>query len=401
MGTGLSSDRLARIDRFIEDNYIKTGRFAGTQTLVARGGEVAHLSTLGEMDSERQKPMREDTIFRFYSMSKPITSVALMMLYEEGRFQLSDPVSRFIPAWSDLRVWISGGYPDFKTKAPEREMTIRDLLSHQSGLTYGSTTRTPVEAAVSLLLTDSRSTDTLADWAKKLVDVPLLFSPGTQWNYSISTDVCGYLVELISGMRFDHFLQERIFEPLGMVDTAFSVPDSKLDRFAACYAPTKDGKRALEDDPETSAYRKPPSLLSGGGGLVSTMADYYRFCRMLLNKGELDGARYLSRKTIELMTKNHLEGGRTLAQMALQGGSSEVAYAGMGFGLGFSVVLDTAAAQVAGSPGHYAWGGAASTAFWIDPVEEVIVIFLTQLKPSSTYPIRRELQVLVNAAICD
>jgi CubicO group peptidase (beta-lactamase class C family) len=351
------------------------------------------------MDSEREKPMREDTIFRIYSMSKPITSVALMMLYEEGRFQLSDPVSRFIPSWADLGVWVSGGYPDFKTRHAEREMTVRDLLSHQSGLTYGATNRTPVEAAVKDRLIDTRGKDTLADWAKKMADIPLLFSPGTGWNYSISTDFCGYLVEVISGQRFDKFLQERIFKPLKMVDTAFHVPDKKVERFAACYAPVKDDQRALQDDPETSEYRKPPSFHSGGGGLVSTVADYYRFCSMLLNKGEVDGVRLLSRKTVDLMTRNHLRGGKTLADLAQPGQFSETAFAGVGFGLGFSVLLDTSAAQIVGSPGQYAWGGAASTAFWIDPVEELIVIFMTQLLPSSTYPVRRELQVLVNAAI--
>ena len=401
MPSGLSSDRLARIDRFLLKNYIESGRLSGTLTLVARRGEVAHCSALGEMDSERGKPMRDDTIFRIYSMSKPVTSVALMMLYEEGRFQLSDPVSRFIPSWKDLEVWVSGSYPNFKTKHTEREMTIRDLLSHQSGLTYGATDRTPVEAAVKDRLIDTRGADTLADWAKKMTDIPLLFSPGTQWNYSISTDFCGYLVEVISGQRFDKFLQERIFKPLGMVDTAFHVPDSKIERFAACYAPIKDDQRGLQDDPETSAYRKPPTFFSGGGGLVSTVSDYYRFCSMLLNRGELDGVRLLSRKTVELMTQNHLRGGKTLADLAQPGQFSEVAFSGMGFGLGFSVLMDTSVAQIAGSPGHYAWGGAASTAFWIDPVEEVIVIFMTQLLPSSTYPVRRELQVLVNAAIED
>lgn len=397
--TGLLPDQLARIDSFLQESYIDSGRFAGTLTLVSRGGNIGHKSALGLMDSERGKPMCEDTIFRFYSMSKPITSVALMMLYEEGRFQLSDPVSRFIPSWKNLRTWVSGGYPDFVTKPVEREMTIRDLLSHQSGFTYGSSVRTQVEAAYDRTIFKNRDSKTLADWADELTEVPLLFSPGTHWNYSISTDLCGRLVEIISGKRFDHFLQERIFNPLGMVDTAFFVPADKQHRFAACYSPTTDGKRTLQDDPETSPYLEPPTFLSGGGGLVSTLADYHRFCLMLLGKGQVDGTRLLGRKTVELMTRNHLPNGRSLVEHSMPGASSEVAFGGMGFGLGFSVLLDTAAAQIAGSPGQYGWGGAASTAFWIDPAEEVIVIFLTQLMPSSTYPVRRELQTLVNAAL--
>ena len=401
MSSAFIPGRLDRIDTFLQQNYLDTDRFAGTLTLVSRRGEIGHLSALGMMDSERNKPMREDTIFRFYSMSKPITSVALLMLYEEGRFQLSDPVSRFIPAWRDLRVWVSGGYPNFVTRPVEREMTIRDLLTHQSGLTYGVDSRSQVELANLKLIRDTQQTDTLAGWADKLTKIPLAFSPGTRWNYSISTDICGYLVELISGQSFDSFLSDRIFKPLGMVDTAFSVPDDKLDRFAACYEPTADGGRKLQDDPETSKFRRTPSLLSGGGGLVSTLADYHRFTRMLLGKGELDGTRLLGRKTVELMTRNHLKDGLTLAELALKDQVSEVSHSGIGFGLGFSVVMNPAVAQISGSAGQYGWGGAASTAFWIDPLEEVIVIFLTQLMPSSTYPVRRELQVLVNSALAD
>ena len=401
MSSAFIPGRLDRIDTFLQQNYLDTDRFAGTLTLVSRRGEIGHLSALGMMDSERNKPMQEDTIFRFYSMSKPITSVALLMLYEEGRFQLSDPVSRFIPAWRDLRVWVSGGYPNFVSRPVEREMTIRDLLTHQSGLTYGVDSRSQVELANLKLIRDTQQTDTLAGWADKLTKIPLAFSPGTRWNYSISTDICGYLVELISGQSFDSFLSDRIFKPLGMVDTAFSVPDDKLDRFAACYEPTADGGRKLQDDPETSKFRRTPSLLSGGGGLVSTLADYHRFTRMLLGKGELDGTRLLGRKTVELMTRNHLKDGLTLAELALKDQVSEVSHSGIGFGLGFSVVMNPAVAQISGSAGQYGWGGAASTAFWIDPLEEVIVIFLTQLMPSSTYPVRRELQVLVNSALAE
>jgi CubicO group peptidase (beta-lactamase class C family) len=242
--------------------------------------------------------------------------------------------------------------------------------------------------------------ETLAEAAAKLVQVPLLFSPGTAWNYSVATDICGYLVELISGQAFDAFLDTRIFAPLGMEDTGFHVPDAKLDRFAACYSPTAEGGRVLQDDPETSAYRQPPRLLSGGAGLVSTATDYFRFCQMLLNGGELDGARVLSRKTIDLMTQNHLPPGASLATAVPPGVYGEPTQAGSGFGLGFSVLSDLSRAQIVGSVGQYAWAGAASTQFWIDPVEEVVVVFLTQLLYGA-YPIQRELQVLVNAAFAD
>jgi CubicO group peptidase (beta-lactamase class C family) len=286
-------------------------------------------------------------------------------------------------------------------------MTIRDLLSHQSGLTYGFHFRNSVDEAYRRLGIMGSGTGLspaeapLADSIEKLAKVPLLFSPGTAWNYSISTDVCGYLVEVISGKSFDQFLQDRVFGPLGMVDTGFDVPDEKIDRFAACYAPKPGGGRVLQDDPMVSSYRKPPVLLSGGGGLVSTARDYFRFAQMLCNRGVLDGQRMLSRKTIELMTTNHLPNGADLLAMSPPGQFSEAATAGTGFGLGFSVLLDLARAQIAGSPGQFAWGGAASTAFWIDPVEEVVLVFMTQLLPSSTYPFRRELQVLVNGAIQD
>jgi len=405
---GLSVDRLRRIDAHLERNYLEPGRYAGALTLVARRGEVAYLSAIGYMDEERQKPMREDTIFRIYSMTKPITSVALMTLYEEGRFQLDDPVHKFIPEWENLGVWVAGAHPNWVTRRPERPMTVRDLLSHQSGLTYGFHFRNSVDAAYRQLGILQRGTDdmalpdeTLAEMVQKLAQVPLLFTPGTAWNYSVSTDVCGYLVEVISGQRFDDFLRERIFEPLDMRDTAFFVPDEKLDRFAACYAFHPKKVRVLQDDPERSPYRKPPKLLSGGGGLVSTARDYFRFCQMLLNGGELDGARILSRKTIELMTTNHLADGKDLAALAPPGQFSEAVLSGTGFVLGFSVLLDLRRAQISGSPGQYAWGGAASTAFWIDPREELIVIFLPQLLPSSSYPIRRELQAIVNGAIVD
>lgn len=401
MTTGLSSDRLQRIDTFLQTKYIDSGKLSGALTLVARRGEIAHFSALGNMDAERDKPTQKDTIYRIYSMTKPLTTVALMMLYEEGRFQLSDPVYKYLPEWEDTAVWVSGEHPNFETRPQERAMTIRHLLSHQSGLSYGMTDSHAVDRTYQKLSRRIMIDGSLAEWSKFMAGLPLLFSPGTAWNYSVSTDLCGYLVEVISGQKFDDFLNERIIAPLGMTDTSFSVPDDKLERFAANYSPTDEGGFELLDDPETSEYRKSPKFLAGGHGLVSTASDYFVFLQMLLNGGESDGRRYLSRKTIELMTTNHLPDGQSIADHAVEGQWSDSMFDGTGFGLGFSVILDPAAAQTTSSAGRYAWGGIATTAFWVDPVEELIVVFMAQLMPSSTYPIGRELQAVVNAAIED
>jgi len=401
MTAGLSSERLQRIDELIQTHYIDTGKLPGALTLVARRGEIAHFSALGNMDAERNTPTEKDTIYRIYSMTKAITTVALMMLYEEGRFQLNDPVYKYLPEWENTEVWVSGEYPDFKTRPQERAMTIRDLLSHQSGLTYGFVDTNAIDRTYQRFARRDMFDGSLSEWSEFLSGIPLMFSPGTAWNYSVATDLCGYLIEVLSGQKFDAFLNERIIEPLGMVDTSFAIPDEKLGRFSANYSPTDDEKIELLDDPKTSDYRKIPKFLSGGGGMVSTASDYYTFLQMLLNGGASNGRRYLSRKTIELMSSNHLPAGKSLAERAVQGMWSEATFDGVGFGLGFSIVLDPAASQLVGSKGQYAWGGAASTAFWIDPLEEVIVVFMTQLMPSNTYPIRRELQALVNAAIDD
>jgi CubicO group peptidase (beta-lactamase class C family) len=396
---GLSSERLARIDRHLLENYVDKKKIAGALTLVARKGQVAYLSPVGMMDRERGKPMRDDTIFRIYSMTKPITSVALMTLYEEGRFMLGDPVHKLIPEWRDLEVYVAGVYPDFMTERCERSMTIRDLMCHMSGLTYGFMMRSNVDHAYRKLdVGGAAAQGTLRDMIEKLATLPLEFSPGTRWNYSVSTDVLGYLVEVLSGMRFDDYLRERIFEPLGMVDTDFTVPAEKLERFAANYERRPDKTVVLEDDPADSRYTRPRSFLSGGGGLVSTAADYQRFCQMLLNGGELDGHRILGRKTIELMTMNHLPEGKNLADLSI-GLYSETNMEGVGFGLGFSVCLDPAQSQMIDSAGEYAWGGAASTAFWIDPRENLVVIFLTQLMPSNTFNFRGQLKALTYSAL--
>jgi CubicO group peptidase (beta-lactamase class C family) len=406
---GLSSSRLARIGPFFEQAYVAAGRLPGVLTLVARRGQVASLACVGDRDLAAGRPVEADTIFRMYSMTKPITSVALMMLYEEGRFQLDDPVSRFLPELGGLRVWEDGTPLSFRTVPAERDVTVRDLLTHTAGFTYGFMGRHPldalyrrrgVEGRAVLAPQEGEPSADLAELVAKLGDLPLLFTPGSRWSYSVATDVCGHLVERLSGRPFDAFLSERILGPLDMVDTGFSVTAEQADRLASCYAFTAADPLVEVDAPATSSYLTPPTYLSGGGGLVSTAADYLRFALMLLNGGELDGQRVLGRKTVEYMTVNHLPTGGDLASMG-QRVFSETTYEGIGFGLGFSVVLDPVRAAVVGSAGEYAWGGAASTMFWVDPREELVVLLLTQLLPSSTYPIRRQMKALTYQALID
>ena len=393
---GFSAARINRITEHLDRNYIAPGKIAGCQTLVARHGQVAYYSSLGCADRERNKPMADDTIFRIYSMTKPITSVALMQLYEQGHFQLNDPVSRVIPEWKDHQVYVSGDWPDIQTKAPERPMTFRHVLSHSGGLTYGGTNH-PVDKAYRTAGVRRGEGETLRGFIEKLAKVPLHYEPGERWMYSLSTDVCGYLVEAISGQPFDQYLQQHIFDPLGMTDTAFTVAPEKVSRFAANYQREADKSLRLLDDPLTSNYLKPQTFLSGGGGLTSTTADYFRFCEMLRRGGELDGARILGPRTLELMTKNHLAGGKDLTQLAV-GGFSETANEGVGFGLGFAMTLGQVATGSLGD-GDYYWGGAASTIFWVDPKEDMVVIFMTQLMPSGTFNFRGQLKNIVYSAI--
>ena len=391
---GFVAARLPRIAAHI-DRYVDEGKLPGAACLVSRGGEEAFFHACGQRDVERDLPMQRDTVVRLYSMTKPIASVALMMLYEEGRFQLDDPVAKTIESWRDLQVFAAGDADRYATEKPIAPMTIKHLLTHTSGLTYGFMNQHPVDA---LYRRADVNSGTLEEMAAKLAELPLKFSPGTRWNYGLSTDVCGYLVERFAGQALDEFIAERITQPLGMEDSGFCVQPGGAERFAACYQHVQPATFRLQDAAEASRYLQRPTFFSGGGGMVGTVDDYHRFARMLLNKGELDGQRLLGRKTVEYMASNHLPGNCDLAAMG-QPVFSETPYEGIGFGLGFSVVVDPAAANVLDSPGEFAWGGAASTYFWIDPVEEVIVVFMTQLLPSSTYPIRRELKTLVYQAL--
>jgi CubicO group peptidase (beta-lactamase class C family) len=395
---GFAPERINRITEHLERNYVAPGKIAGCQTLVARHGHVAYFKSQGLMDRERRKPLTDDTIFRLYSMTKPITSVALMTLFEQGHFQLNDPVSRFIPAWRDHKVWVSGEGASTETAAPGRPMTMRHVLSHTGGLTYGATNH-PVDRAYREAGVGRGAGETLAGLADKLAKVPLRYQPGERWMYSLSTDVCGYLVEAISGKRFDQYLQETIFDPLGMKDTSFMVASRKADRFAANYERQADKSLKLIDDPERSNYLKQPTFFSGGGGLTGTTADYLRFCEMLRRGGELDGARILGPRTIELMHLNHLAGGKDLSQMAI-GAFSETAYEGVGFGLGFAMTLGQVEAGALGG-GDYYWGGAASTIFWVDPKEDLVVVFMTQLMPSATFNFRGQLRNIIYSSIVE
>ncbi len=400
---GMDTDRLARIPGFIADRYLDTSKFPGFSLLVSRGGEITH---------ESHQNYSDDAIFRIYSMSKPITSVALLSLYEQGLFQLDDPVSDFIPSWAGLEVFVDGTPANYLTKPCERPMQVRDLLSHTAGLTYSWMHRHPVDAMYRRKGVDRLAGNTLEAMCDSLAELPLLFSPGTEWSYSVATDVCGRLVEIIGGKPLDEFFAQNIFEALGMTDTSFWVDEDKADRFTSNYTVPSlspfgvpDGAEGddmvmFDDGSPGTGYRSKPVFLSGGGGLVSTLDDYHRFCSMLLNGGEFNGERILGRKTIEYATRNHLGSGGDLASMG-QPVFSETNYEGTGFGLGFSVVMDAARSAVIGSEGSYAWGGAASTLFWIDPAEELIVIGLTQLMPSSAYPIRQELKPQIYGALVD
>lgn len=407
MDTGLSAERLERITGLLQEGYVDTGRIAGCQALVARRGRVAYAKSFGSMDLARGKPWADDTIVRIYSMTKPIASIALMMLFERGLFQIDDPVAKVFPEWRDQSVWVSGEGEAMETRAPHRPISFRDVLSHTSGLTYGglleqigiSGPTHPVDAAYKAAKVRREAAEDMDAFITKLGALPLRYQPGTAWMYSLATDVVGALVQRISGKPLGVFLQEEIFAPLGMVDTGFHLPADKQDRFAACYMRGEDKALKVADDPAKSPWLAPPVFESGGGGLVSTMADYHRFCEMLRRGGELDGARIIGSRTLALMTANHLPGGASLASLAMDG-FSETVPAGVGFGLGFAMTVDGVAA---GSPseGDYYWGGAASTIFWVDPKEDLVAIFLTQFLPSTTFNFRGQLKSLIYAAIED
>jgi len=388
---GLSSKRLLRINEKMR-GYIDENKLAGIVTLVARKGKIAHFETFGYADIESEKKMEKDAIFRIYSMTKPIVSVGLMMLYEQGEFQLTDPVSKFIPEVKEIKVLAKEGNPP-ELEDQKSEIRIVDLLRHTSGLGYGWGPGGYVDSMYNAK--QIWGSKDLTEFINRVKEIPLYFQPGTKWRYGISVDIIGLLIERISGLPLDKYLEENIFLPLKMNDTAFEVPDEKTDRFTTNYTPKREGGLRVIDFPSESPYTREVTLFSGGGGLLSTTTDYFRFCQMLLNGGELDGKRILGPKTLEMMTMDHTDG------IPYDGGPVVYPRKGAGFGLGFQVTTDPAPNLFLTSEGQYGWSGAAGTYFRIDPKEEIIIILMLQIMPNNHLQIRREFNNLSYQAITD
>jgi CubicO group peptidase (beta-lactamase class C family) len=387
---GFSSERLLRIHSLM-NRYVESGKLAGIVTCVVRSGQIVHRETFGHQNLETKTSMSKDSIFRIASMTKPIASVALMMLYEESLFNLTDAVSQYITAFKNSKVWGADG----ALEAPVRTITIQDLLRHSAGLSYGGYTES--HSPVDKLYDEAdlfNPNITNAELTERIANLPLMFHPGEKWHYSVSTDVVGYLIEVLSDKPLADFLQEKIFDPLGMVDTAFHIDPSKLSRFCTLYGKTPDSDFGVLDLPNSSDYLPPVALHSGGSGLVSTTSDYLLFAQCILNKGELNGVRLLGPRTVTLMTCNHLPA--ALLPISFEGTEPML---GMGYGLGFGVMLDTAQTGMMGSVGDHGWGGYAETFFWIDPQEEIIAILMSQYQPSQTYPIRKEFRTAVYQAL--
>ena len=387
---GMSAERLERITAMTQ-RYVDENKLAGVVTLVARDGKIVHFEAVGNRGAEDDRPMTKDALFRIFSMTKPITAVAAMMLYEEGKFQLSDPVSDFVPELKELNVMVDG-----ELKPAENPMTMLHLLTHTGGLSYGFNPQDPIDK----LYNEAQiwTSKDLDEFAERIAKLPLAFEPGARWHYSVAVDITGLVVQRLSGMPFDVFLKERIFDPLGMDDTFFNVPADKLDRLLPNHGWDRQEEKLVQMEEESFVRYTDQTLFSGGGGLVSSTMDYLRFSEMVRRGGELDGVRLLSPKTVAFMTANHLPA-------AIQGGGSgENPFGrgarGFGFGLGWGVVTDEVASQVLGSAGEYNWGGAAGTVFWVDPVEDMVVIGMIQLM-GSPWPLRAELKVLSNQAIVE
>jgi CubicO group peptidase (beta-lactamase class C family) len=396
---GLDPQRLERIDAHFR-RYVDDGLLPGWQVAVTRAGRVAHLSSYGVADREEGRPVEADTIWRIYSMTKPVTSVAAMMLWEQGLFDLNDPISRWLPEFAEMRVYTGGSAAKHSTVPATEPIRVWHLLTHTAGLTYGFHrvhVTDEIYRNAGFEFGNPRGFD-LAQCVEAWAQLPLAFDPGREWLYSVATDVLGRLVEVVAGRPLDEFFADEIFTPLGMVDTGFHVEEARRHRLAALYALPPHGAEIVRFDRLGASITKATRYLSGGGGLASTIRDYTRFTWMLMRGGELDGARLLSPRTVALMTRNHLPGGADL-QAYGRPLFAETRYDGVGFGLGFACLLDPTAAEVAGNAGEFSWGGMASTAFWVDPVDEVTVVWMTQLMPSSSYPIRPQLRQLVYQSV--
>ncbi len=388
--TGFSPDRLNRVNDLM-DRYVESGKLAGVATCLARRGKIFHQELFGYQNLESKTPLANDSIFRIYSMTKPITSVAIMMLYEEALFNLTDPVSQFIPAFLDTKVWKADG----KLESPNSPITVQDLLRHTAGLSYGifEDSKSPVDKLYDQADIFNPGI-TNEEMVNRIASLPLMYQPGEKWHYSVATDVVGFLVEILSGKPLGDFMRERIFDPLEMVDTSFQIEPEKLDRFCTLYGKTDDSEIGVLDTPEKSDFLPPVSLQSGGSGLISTVPDFLKFAQFLIDGGEHRGSRLLGPKTVELMTSNHLP--IPLMPIAFEGTEPML---GMGFGLGFGVMVDPAQSGVMGSAGDYSWGGYAETYFWNDPREDLIAICMTQYLPSQFYPIRKEFRTVVYQAM--
>ncbi|MEL7231315.1 MAG: serine hydrolase domain-containing protein [Pseudomonadota bacterium] len=401
---GLNQQRLDHIPDYFETAYLKDGKLPCMATMVSRNGQIVHETYRGNTELDGTTPINADTIFRIYSMTKPITSVAAMMLHDEGIIRLDHEIARFIPEFADTEVWVGGDLLNYETRKTDRPMTVRDAFTHTTGVTYGFLMQHEVDALYrreKIGNLGEGDGETLGEMCARIAKLPLLFSPGDQWNYGHSTDILGRVVEVASGMDLDDFFRERIFGPLGMEDTDFFVPESKLDRLMTCYAKNPLTGEVTVSDPggsATKAYASRPKLLNAGGGLVSTLSDYHKFCLMLLHGGSANGHRLLSPKTVEFMRMNHLPDGKTIKEMGDKT-FSEARMEGNGFGLGGSTVTNVADTLTPGSVGTLSWGGLANTFFWIDPEEELIAIQATQMIPTGCYPIRPQFQQLVYAAI--
>lgn len=394
---GFDPERLARVEAHLKSKYIDGGRFPHAALLIGRGDEIAHLSVMG--DARPGEPLKEDAIFRIASMTKPVTSIAFMQLVERGLIALSDPLIKVLPEFAKTGVFVSGGgNTPFVSRPPASPIRMIDLLRHTSGFTYSFQERSNIDAAHRKLGFERIDTPSMATFIEQLSALPIEFDPGTAWNYSVSTDVLGAVIERLSGQTLAEYFAENIFAPLGMTDTQFDVPVDKLHRLPDCYVWDPETRMKLFDPADNSAWGKKPGYYSGGGGLTSTLADYHRFARMLLNGGELDGARIVSPHTLKLMTANHLPGGGDLTQHS-RSLFSEAENAGVGFGLGFGTVIDALPTMTHCNQGEFYWGGMFSTAFFVDPVDDVIMIFMTQLMPSNAYPVRREIKTMLYSAL--
>lgn len=398
---GVDADRLARIDSYLA-RYVDDGRLPGWQVLVTRRGRTVHSSTYGSRDLEQGLPVEPDTLWRIYSMTKPVTAVAAMQLYEQGLVSLNDEVSRWIPEFADMRVLV-GGHADLPQTVPATEpVRLWHLLTHTAGLTYAFTRSSVLDEMYAKHGADSLADPDadLAQMTERWASLPLLFNPGTAWNYSVATDLLGRVLEVVTGQTLEEVFAERVLGPLQMHDTRWWVDADDAPRLAALYTPNPATGKALRYDAMGAHALRPPKMLSGGGGLVSTAADYARFTAMLVGGGEVDGTRLLGPRTLAYMTRNHLPGGGTLTSLG-RGQFAQAAYDGIGFGLGFGVSVDPVATKTTATPGEFTWGGLASTAFWVDPLEQLTAHFYTQLVPSRTYPIRTQLRQLVYASLVD